>query len=170
VAKAAYKYSGAQDVVSCVTDPNLASCVKAAATVALVVATGGEGEAEVVARDAAEQGGADAAEHADAADAAACGGLSFTPGTKVLLAGAAMPISQLKPGERVMATNVKTRATQAQAIAAVLVHHDTNLYDLKIRAGSRTVDTAAADILVHNGGDAVRTSSTHPCIGVRRAN
>jgi RHS repeat-associated protein len=64
VAKAVYKYSGAQDVVSCVTDPKLSSCVKAALTVALVVATGGEGEVEVAAVDAAE----DAAE--DSGDAA----------------------------------------------------------------------------------------------------
>lgn len=59
VAKAAYKYSGAQDVVSCVTHPQLSSCVKAALTVALVVATAGEGEAEVAAIDAAEQAGTD---------------------------------------------------------------------------------------------------------------
>jgi RHS repeat-associated protein len=72
VAKAAYKYSGAQDVVSCVTHPGLSSCVQAALTVALVVATGGEGEIEVAAIDAAETAGTDAAE--DAADAG--GGLT----------------------------------------------------------------------------------------------
>jgi len=64
VAKAAYKYSGAQDVVSCVTHPHLSSCLKAALTIALVVGTGGEGEAEVIAMDAAEQAGARAAEGA----------------------------------------------------------------------------------------------------------
>jgi hypothetical protein len=76
VAKAAYKYSGAQDVVSCVTDPHLASCLKAAATIALVVATGGEGEVEVAAIDAAEQAGTDAAERVavDAAEDTAKGG------------------------------------------------------------------------------------------------
>ena len=62
VAKAAYKDSGAQDVVSCVTNPALASCAKAAVTVALIAATGGEGEAEIAAADAAEGAGADAAE------------------------------------------------------------------------------------------------------------
>ena len=56
VAKAAYKYSGAQDVVSCVTNPHLSSCIKAAVTVALVVATAGEGEVEVAAMNAAEEG------------------------------------------------------------------------------------------------------------------
>ena len=66
VAKAAYKYSGAQDVVSCVTNPHLSSCIKAAVTVALVVATAGEGEVEVAAMNAAEEGGADIAEQVGA--------------------------------------------------------------------------------------------------------
>jgi hypothetical protein len=66
VAKAAYKYSGAQDVVSCVTNPHLSSCIKAAVTVALVVSTAGEGEVEVAAMNAAEEGGADIAEQVGA--------------------------------------------------------------------------------------------------------
>jgi hypothetical protein len=65
--------------------------------------------------------------------------MSFTPGTKVLLAGGkAKPISTLGLGQKVLATNVKTGTTQAQVIAAVPVHHDTNLYDLTIKAGGRT--------------------------------
>ena len=43
--------------------------------------------------------------------------------------GKAVPISSLKPGEKVVATNTKTGKTQAGTIAAVLVHHDTNRYD-----------------------------------------
>jgi hypothetical protein len=122
VAKAAYKYSGAQDVVSCVTDPHLASCLKAAATIALVVATGGEGEVEVAAVDAAEEAGTDAAEQAggnvvkDAVESCetSLGGQSFTAATRVLLAnGKAVPISSLKPGEKVLATNTKTGKTRA---------------------------------------------------------
>jgi hypothetical protein len=112
VAKAAYKYSGAQDVVSCVTNPHLSSCIKAAVTVALVVATAGEGEVEVAAMEAAEEGGADVAEQVGA-KAAESYGLSFTPGTKVLLAsGKAVPISSLKPGEKVISTSTKTGKTQ----------------------------------------------------------
>ncbi len=76
VAKAAYKYSGAQDVVSCVTHPQLSSCLKAALTVALVVGTGGEGEAEVAALDAAEQAGAHATEEVGAATRAFAHGTS----------------------------------------------------------------------------------------------
>jgi hypothetical protein len=60
------------------------------------------------------------------------GGSSFTAGTLVLLAsGKAVPISQLKVGEMVLATNTKTGKTQPEAVTAVLVHHDTDLYDLK---------------------------------------
>jgi hypothetical protein len=54
VAKAAYKYSGAQDVVSCVTHPSLAGCAKAALTVALTVGTAGEGEVAEIGLNAAE--------------------------------------------------------------------------------------------------------------------
>jgi len=148
VAKAAYKYSGAQVGVSCVTNPHLSSCIKAAVTVALVMATAGEGEVEVAAMNAAEEGGADVAEQVGAKAAESCG-LSFTPGTKVLLAnGKAVPISSLKPGEKVVATNTKTGKTQARTIAAVLVHHDTNRYDLTVRAHGRTA-------IIH-------TTSNHP--------
>jgi len=49
-----------------------------------------------------------------------------------------VPISSLVPGEKVLATNVKTGKTQAEPVAAVLVHHDTDLYDLKVRASART--------------------------------
>jgi hypothetical protein len=67
-----------------------------------------------------------------------CGGESFTADTKVLLAsGAAIAIDDLKPGDKVLATNVKTGKTQAVAISAVMVHRDTDLYDLKIKAGKR---------------------------------
>jgi RHS repeat-associated protein len=67
------------------------------------------------------------------------GGESFAGGTKVLLAsGAAKPISQLKTGDKVLATNTKTGKTQAETVTAVLVHHDTDLYDLTIKVRGRT--------------------------------
>jgi RHS repeat-associated protein len=158
VAKAAYKYSGAQSVVSCVTNPTLSSCVQAAITVAgvaLTIATGGAGAAVDVGLDAAEDAATDAAEDAgteaaedgeDTADSCLVGGSSFTAGTKVLLAsGAAVPISQLKPGDKVLATSTRTGKTQPEAVAAVLVHHDTDLYDLTVQAGRRTalIDTTS---------------------------
>jgi hypothetical protein len=66
--------------------------------------------------------------------------------TKVLLAsGAAIPISQLKPGMKVLATNTKTGKTQPETISAVMIHHDTNLYDLKIRTdvGTSVIHTTS---------------------------
>jgi RHS repeat-associated protein len=75
----------------------------------------------------------------DLADAATCaGGQSFTAGTKVLLAsGIAVPIASLRPGDKVLATNTKTGKTQAETVTAVLVHHDTDLYNLTIKNGRR---------------------------------
>ena len=89
--------------------------------------------------DATAIGGA--AEDSGLADAAAasCGGMSFSPGTKVLLAsGLAVPIAILKPGEKVLATNVKTGKTSAEPVTAVLVHHDTNRYDLRVKTAHGT--------------------------------
>jgi hypothetical protein len=157
VGKAAYKYSGAQDVVSCVTNPTLAGCAKAALTVALTVGTAGEGEVAEIGLNAAEHVGEDVAENAGAhtaedlgEDAAtSCGGMSFTASTKVLLAsGSAIPISQLKTGMKVLATNTRTGKTRAETISAVMLHHDTNLYDLTIRARGRTA--------------VIHTTSNHP--------
>lgn len=56
----------------------------------------------------------------------------------LLASGAAIPISQLKPGDKIQATNVKTGKTSAEPVTAVLVHHDTDLYDLKIKDGGKT--------------------------------
>jgi RHS repeat-associated protein len=65
-----------------------------------------------------------------------CGGQSFAPHTKVLLAtGAAVAISMLKPGDKVLATNAKTGKSQPERVAAVLVHYDTDLYDVLVRSG-----------------------------------
>ena len=153
VAKAAYKYSGAQDVVSCVTHPSLAGCAKAAMTVALTVGTDGLGGiAAHVGEAGLEAAGEKAAGEVVGSVAERAGascGLSFTASTKVLLAnGKAVPISSLKPGQKVLATNTKTGTTRAEAIAAVMVNHDTDLYDLKITAAGRT--------------GVIHTTSNHP--------
>ena len=70
---------------------------------------------------------------------AAYGGQSFTPATRVLLAsGKTAPISHLKPGDKVLARDTATGKNQPETVTAVLVHHDTNLYNLKVRSGGRT--------------------------------
>jgi hypothetical protein len=66
----------------------------------------------------------------DVADAATRTGMSFSAGTKLLLAsGAAIPISQLSPGDKVlaMATNVKTSRTRAETVKTVVRERDTDL-------------------------------------------
>jgi Pretoxin HINT domain len=61
----------------------------------------------------------------------------------LLASGAAIPISQLKPGDQVMATNTKTGKTQAEAVTAVMAKRDTDKYDLTIQFGRRSavIDT-----------------------------
>jgi Pretoxin HINT domain len=61
----------------------------------------------------------------------------------LLASGAAIPISQLRPGDKVEATNVKTGKTSAEPVTAVLLHHDTDLYDLTVKTSSGTsvIDT-----------------------------
>lgn len=79
---------------------------------------------------------------------AACGGMSFTRGIKVLLAsGIAVPIASLKPGDKVLATNVRTGRTRAESVTAILVDRDTNRYNL-------TIKTAHAAAVIH-------TTTTH---------
>jgi RHS repeat-associated protein len=78
--------------------------------------------------------------------AATCGGQSFTAATRVLLAsGGAEPISKLKAGQKVLATNTRTGKTTAGTVAAVLVRHDTNRYDLKVRTthGTAVIGTTS---------------------------
>jgi hypothetical protein len=59
---------------------------------------------------------------------------SFASGTRILLAnGKAAQISSLRPGDQVLATDTKTGKTGPEAIAAVELDHDTDLYDLKVK-------------------------------------
>ena len=55
--------------------------------------------------------------------------MSFTAATPVLLPGGkTAPIATLKPGDKVQATNTTTGKTSPETVAAVEVHHGTNLY------------------------------------------
>ncbi|HEY6312253.1 MAG TPA: hypothetical protein VIY52_15810 [Streptosporangiaceae bacterium] len=101
-------------------------------------ATTADATSQTAAQDAAARAGTDTT-------GLSCGGLSFTAGTKVLLAnGNKQPISTLKTGQKVLATNTSTGKNQAGAVAAVLVHHDTDLYDLRIKAGTKTAAPTCA--------------------------
>jgi hypothetical protein len=52
--------------------------------------------------------------------------------------GALVAIRKLHTGQKVLASGTKTGKDRAEPVAVVLVHHDTDLYDLKVRAGHRT--------------------------------
>jgi RHS repeat-associated protein len=76
-------------------------------------------------------------------------GQSFTPGTRVLLAtGKTAPISQLKPGDKVLATDTKTGKNQPETVTAVEVNHDTDLYNLTIKTphGTEVIHTTAGHL------------------------
>jgi hypothetical protein len=115
-----------------------------------------------------------------AGDAATCGaGVSFTRDTRVLLAdGTSKPISSLKPGDKVLATNTKTGKTSAEAVAAVEVNHDHDLFDLKVKTshGIQVIHTTAShlfwDPVAHKwvkaarlrNGQHLRTANGKPAI------
>ncbi|HEX5293244.1 MAG TPA: Hint domain-containing protein, partial [Streptosporangiaceae bacterium] len=72
------------------------------------------------------------------------GGESFTATTRVLTAtGHLVAISKVRPGDKVLATNTKSGKTSAEPVAAVLVRHDSDLYDLRVATGHGTavIDT-----------------------------
>jgi len=84
-------------------------------------------------------GGDAAADADDAGDGCGIGGESFSQSTNVLLAsGVGIAISALHVGDKVLATNTKTGKTQAEMVAAVLVHHDTDRYNLAVTEHGKT--------------------------------
>ena len=109
---------------------------------------GGDGEAVDLAEG---QASSDLADPADPAvedpvsgDGPSCpdavpGGNSFTARTLVLLAsGKTVAISQLKVGDKVLAADTKTGKDQPETVTAVLVHHDTDLYNLTVKTSTGT--------------------------------
>jgi RHS repeat-associated protein len=142
------------------TAAQVKQAIEGAVIILLSTITDGLGDALIGAADAGDAGDAAAAGQSAKADQAAgatgnedpnadedapsCqtatpGGQSFTAATPVLLAsGKAVPISSLKPGDKVLAADTKTGKDQPETVTAVLLHHDTDLYDLTIRTGGRT--------------------------------
>jgi hypothetical protein len=81
--------------------------------------------------------------------------MSFTAGARVLLAsGAAIPISELKPGDKVLAANVKTGRTSAEPVSVVLIHYDTDHYDLRISTarGAAIIQTTSSHLFWEPAG------------------
>ena len=110
---------------------------------------GSEGASGEVTQAAEETAGEDAAQAGEDADPVSCpteGGESFTAATRVLLAsGKIIPISQLKAGGKVKAVDTTTGKAQVKTVQAVLVHYDTNLYDLTVKTarGTEAIDTTS---------------------------
>jgi hypothetical protein len=74
---------------------------------------------------------------------------SFAPDTRVLIPGSkAVPISGLKPGDKVIATNTTTGKTTTETVTAVEVNHDTDLYDLTVQTphGVAVIHTTASHL------------------------
>lgn len=59
-----------------------------------------------------------------------------------------MLISQLRPRDKVLAHNTMTGKNQAETVAAVLIHHDRDLYDLTIRTthGTEVIHTTRSHL------------------------
>jgi hypothetical protein len=133
VGKAAYKDSGAQSVVSCVTDPKVSSCVQAAITVATVVSTDGVGGIVAGAAEDAGEGLAADAVTTGAEDLGSDAGASTT-GAIAEEAGAGAA-GEGTPIYRGVASNHNVFPDAEQGIAS-------------------PGDVAGhADVLAHNAGD-----------------
>jgi RHS repeat-associated protein len=88
----------------------------------------------------ADTAAVDAGDSALARVTAACGGESFSADTSVLSAtGNSVAISRLRPGDKVIATDVKTGKTGPAAVSAVMVRYDRDLYDLQVQFGATSV-------------------------------
>lgn len=113
-------------------------------TIATVADLGTTSELEIGAEAAedvgetglADEAGTDAAQQdGTCLTGPAVGGMSFTAGTGVLLAnGKTARIAALKPGDKVQVRDTEAGKNQPEAITAVEVHHDTDLYNLAVRA------------------------------------
>ena len=128
--------SGAADAASALSSR---AADEAVSTTTEAAATTADSSGREAAEDAASRSGGEEPAQSQKSESCLVGGQSFTAGTKVLTAsGAVVAISRLKPGDKVLATNTKTGKTQAERVAAVLVHYDQDRYDLKVRAAGHT--------------------------------
>jgi large repetitive protein len=90
----------------------------------------------------------------DAPASCRTGGQSFTATTRVLTAsGHLVAISKLRKGDKVLATNTKSGKTSPEPVAAVLVRHDSDLYDLRVATahGTAVIDTTRSHLFFDAG-------------------
>ena len=101
-----------------------------------------DGTADLVsdemANEAAEEEGAQASEEV-VDQAPSCGAQSFTPDTEVQLAnGAKIPISQVRVGDMVLATDTVTGKTRAEPVTTLWINHDHDLMNVTVKTASGT--------------------------------
>ena len=67
----------------------------------------------------------------------------------MLASGKSVAISRMRVGQKVLATDTRTRKTSAEPVTAVLVHHDTNLYDLRVETahGTAVIHTTRSHLI-----------------------
>jgi RHS repeat-associated protein len=143
--------SGATDAASALSSR---AADEAASTTTEAAAATADSSGRAAAEDAASRSGGEEPAESEKSESCLVGGQSFSAGTKVLTAsGALVAISKLKPGDKVLATNTKTGKTQAEPVAAVLVHYDKDLYDLKVRttAGTSVIKTTSNHLFWNQG-------------------
>ncbi|MBB5802860.1 RHS repeat-associated protein [Saccharothrix ecbatanensis] len=173
-----------------------AEAAKAAAAAAAKAAAEKAAKARAVAEDAAKRAAAKAAERAKAVAAKAkaatkkppkgCKTHSFAAGTLVLLAdGTRKPIEQVKPGDKVQATEPGTGKTEGRQVTrSIRTDHDKSYVDVTVRddSGSHTITTTDnhpfwsvtrgrwVDAAHLKPGELLRTAAgTHVQIGAVRA-
>ena len=88
---------------------------------------------------------------------------SFTAPTKVSTQTGKEPIGSLKPGERVLAYNPKTRKMELQPIVHVWINHDNDLVDLTIT--TQQVSHGKAQKVTH---EVIHTNKKHPFLTVEK--
>jgi hypothetical protein len=97
-------------------------------------------QSQAAASDGAESVTSDESE----SEGVSCGGQSFSPNTEVTLAdGREIPISRVKVGDMVLATDTTTGITKAERVTALWVNHDTDLLDVTVESsiGTSTIDS-----------------------------
>jgi hypothetical protein len=67
--------------------------------------------------------------------------------------GHLVAISKLRKGDKVLATNTKSGKTSPEPVAAVLVRHDSDLYDLRVATahGTAVIDTTRSHLFFDAG-------------------
>jgi len=133
--------------------------------------------------NAAESGAEDAteapADEAASDDACPVGAppQSFSPTTRVELAsGTFVPISSIKVGDKVLATDPTSGKTTAETVTATDIHDDTDLVDLVVHTagGDRTIHTTdlhpvwdVTTVTTANGSSVIHTTDHHLIFDLR---